>query len=219
MFVGWRLGHDSTCATSWNASPLRRDCRGTPASVGAPVAAARQIRPGVDAAGSTRRSQTMHGRPYGWLVRLQPLYTIRFRYPEEGRSGTIKGDEAELFFPAEGTVEGGISGRFIGANHPRRRSDGTYRMDLQGAIETDDGAQIVIDYQGYGRTSPVLARQVVGAAWHFSSHEKYRRLNDVVCAINGEVRRPSPGAPQGEVWLVLDLLEQVWEPLELNSLQ
>ena len=30
-----------------------------PASVGAPVAAARQIRPGVDAAGSTRRSQTM----------------------------------------------------------------------------------------------------------------------------------------------------------------
>lgn len=148
-------------------------------------------------------------------MRLEPLYTIRFRYPEEGRSAIIQGDEAEFFFLAEGIVEGGLTGRFTGANHPHRRSDGTYQADLQGVIETDDGAQIIVDYQGYGRTYPALVRQVVGAAWHVSDDERYRRLNNVGCAINGEVRRPSADAPQGDVWLVFEGLEQIWEPMSL----
>jgi Protein of unknown function (DUF3237) len=146
-------------------------------------------------------------------VKLEPLYVLRFRYPEEGLGATIAGDEQEIFLLAEGRAEGGITGRFRGANHPRRRADRTLRMNLQGAIETDDGAHLVLDYQGYGRSYPVGRRQVVGAAWHFSDHERYRRLNDSVCVIVGEVRRPSPEAPQADVELVFEVAELVWEPL------
>ena len=114
---------------------------------------------------------------------------------------------------AEGRAEGELAGNFRGANHPRRRSDGTYRMDLQGVIETDAGGDVVIDYQGYGRAYPAGRRQVVGAAWHFSDNPQHRRLNDVVCVIAGEVRRPSADAPQADVELVFEVVELVWEPL------
>lgn len=146
-------------------------------------------------------------------MRLEPLYTLRFRYPEEGVAATIGGDEQEIFLLAEGVAKGEISGRFRGANHPRRRADRTFRMNLQGAIETDDGAHVVLDYQGYGRSYPVGRRQVVGAAWHFSDHERYRRLNDTVCVIAGEVRRPSPDSAQADVELVFEIAELTWEPL------
>jgi hypothetical protein len=146
-------------------------------------------------------------------VRLEPLYTLRFRYPEEGVGATIGGQEEELFLLASGRAEGQLAGTFRAANHPRRRADGTFRMDLQGVIETDDGAHVVLDYQGYGRAYPVGRRQVVGAAWHYSGHARYRRLNDAVCVIVGEVRRPSADAPQADVELVFEVAELIWEPL------
>ena len=145
-------------------------------------------------------------------MRLEPLYTVRFRYPEEGRGATIGGDDQEIYLFAEGRAEGTIAGRFRGANHPRRRGDGTFRMNLQGYIETGDGGQVVIDYQGYGRTYPVGRRQVVGAAWHFSDHDRLKRLNDAICVIAGEVRRPSPDSPQGDVELMFEVAELIWEP-------
>ena len=146
-------------------------------------------------------------------MRLEPLYTLRFRYPEESSGATIGGQEEEHFLFAWGRAEGQLAGRFRGANHPRRRSDGTFRMDLQGVIETDEGAEVVLDYQGYGRAYPVGRRQVVGAAWHYSDHERHRRLNDAVCVIVGEVRRPSAEAPQAEVELVFEVAELIWEPI------
>jgi hypothetical protein len=81
-------------------------------------------------------------------------------------------------------------------------------MDMQGVIETDDGATITLDYKGYGRAYPKGRRQVVGAAWHLSNHEKYHKLNDAVCAIAGEVRAPTPEKP-GE--LMFAVSELVWE--------
>jgi hypothetical protein len=41
--------------------------------------------------------------------------------------------------------------------------------------------------------------------------ERYRRLNEGVCAVAGEVRR-EPGRRGAEV--VLDVAEVVWEPLD-----
>ncbi len=71
------------------------------------------------------------------------------------------------------------------------------------------------DYKGYGRSYPVGRRQVVGAAWHVTDSEKYRWLNDVVCAIAGEVRAPVGVPPekvkQADVNLVFDVAEIVWE--------
>ena len=149
-------------------------------------------------------------------MRLKPLYSVKFRYPEgwevalTGEGGT----EERHFYFAEGTCAGAIAGRFRGANHPRRRTDLTFTPDFQGFIETDDGALIMFDYQGYGRAYPKGRRQIVGAAWHMSEHAKYRWLNDVICVFTGEVR--SPNIPpeqmkQADVELVLELSELIWE--------
>lgn len=62
-------------------------------------------------------------------------------------------------------MHGKAAGRFRGANHPRRRTDLTYTPDFQGVIETEDGAVIMFDFQGYGRASPPGRRQIVRAAW------------------------------------------------------
>jgi hypothetical protein len=142
-------------------------------------------------------------------VRLEPLYRVVFHYPEswfvelEGEQGL----ESAHFFIAEGRCEGRVTGRFRGANHPRRRTDLTYVPDFQGVIETDDGARIVFDLRGYGRSYPEARRQVIGFATHLSGDERYRWLNDVVCALAGEVR---PGDERTEI--VLDVAELVWEP-------
>jgi hypothetical protein len=150
-------------------------------------------------------------------VQLKPLYTVRFNYPEAW-DATITGAfgaEEENFLLAEGRCEGGIAGRFRGANHPRRRTDGTYLMNFQGFIETEDGARLLFDYQGYGRAYGTPGRrQVVGTARHYSEQEAYKRLNDAICVIGGEVRRPDPPPAvfrQGDVRLVFDVAELVWE--------
>jgi hypothetical protein len=142
-------------------------------------------------------------------VRLEPLYRLRVAYPDEW-SVELRGEhgvESAWFFLAEGSCEGLVSGRFRGANHPRRRTDGTFVPDFHGVIETDDGATLLLDVHGYGRAYPVGRRQIVAWATHLSEDERYRRLNDAVCACAGEVR-----ADEGV--LVIDVAELVWEPLE-----
>jgi hypothetical protein len=140
-------------------------------------------------------------------MRLEPLYRLRFSYPEEWgvELAGPDGVESAWFFLAEGRCEGRLSGRFRGANHPRRRTDRTFVPNLQGVIETDDGATILLDVRGYGRAYPEGRRQIVGTVTHLSSDERYRRLNDVVCPCTGDVR-----AQEGE--LVIDVAELVWEP-------
>jgi hypothetical protein len=143
-------------------------------------------------------------------VKLEPLYRLRFRYPEawyvelDGERGV----ESEHFFIAEGRCDGRLAGRFRGANHPHRRTDLTYQPDFQGVIETDDGATVMFGLRGYGRAYPEPRRQVVAFATHLASDVRYRWLNDVVCAIAGEVRPGDDG-----VEIVLDVAELVWEPL------
>jgi hypothetical protein len=141
---------------------------------------------------------------------LRPLYRVRFNYPE-GWSVRLNGEgstESRHFFFAEGECTGRVTGRFRGANHPLQRGDGTFQPDFQGIIETTDGAVIYFDYQGYGRSYPVEARQIVSSATHVSEHEGYRWLNDVVCVGIGEVRA-RPGTP---TCLLLDVAELVWQP-------
>ena len=83
-------------------------------------------------------------------MRLEPLYRVRFAYSDGWGADLVGPDsnECELFFLAEGRCEGRISGRFWGANHPNRRGDGTFVVDFQGVIETDDGAEVLFDYRG-----------------------------------------------------------------------
>lgn len=149
-------------------------------------------------------------------MQLKPLYSVRFRYPSDwsveltGEAGT----EQQAFFFAEGTCTGVLSGRFQGANHPRRRTDLTFLPDFQGIIETEDGATVYFDYQGYGRAYPKGRRQIVTAAFHTTADERYRWLNDAICVGCGEVRwpdKPPDQVRQVEVELVIDFSELVWE--------
>jgi len=145
------------------------------------------------------------------MPELQPLYRVRFRYPEAWHIPLAPdgGLESQFFFLAEGRCDGRIQGRFRGANHPRRRGDGTFEPDFQGIIETDDGAVIYFEYRGYGRAYPPDARQIVSSATHLCADERYRWLNDVVCVGTGEVR----GAAGGPLELTVDVMELVWAPL------
>jgi hypothetical protein len=145
-------------------------------------------------------------------MRLEPLYRLTFRYTEEW--GVAIGDDTSpagvYFFIAEGRCSGNVVGRFRAANHPLRRADATFLPDMQGIIDTEDGATIVLDMRGYGRAYPLGARQVVVAVTHVSDHPQYTRLNDSMSVGCGEVRRLS----DDETELVIDVEELIWEPIE-----
>jgi hypothetical protein len=142
------------------------------------------------------------------VMRLEPLYRIRFRYPEKWGID-LGGNWEQYFLIAEGRCEGTVNGRFRGANYPQGRS-GTFRPDFRAVIETDDDATIMFEWHGYGRAYPVGRREIVGAIFHLCDDDRYRRLNDVVCACVGEVRGEDGPGP---VDLVVDVAELVWEPI------
>jgi hypothetical protein len=99
-------------------------------------------------------------------MRLEPLYRIRFTYPESWAVG-LDGGRQQMFFLAEGRCEGWVTGRFRGANFPQKRgAEGPFRPDFRAVIEVDDGAVIMVEWHGYGRTYPPGRRQIVGSVFH-----------------------------------------------------
>lgn len=132
-------------------------------------------------------------------MRLEPLYRITFAYPESfGR-----GDERLLL--AEGRCEGRLAGRFRGANRARLLPGGAWDPHLDGAVETDDGATILLRLTGRGRPDEQPLGWVVAALTHATDDIRYDWLNETVAAVAGQVR------PREEV--VLDVAALVWEPL------
>jgi hypothetical protein len=145
-------------------------------------------------------------------LRLEPLYRVRYTYPESWVVGLEGGWEQHLLL-AEGRCEGSISGRFRGANFPHRRTAaGPFRPDFRAVIDTDDGATIMFEWHGYGRAYPPGRRQIVGSVFHLSDSASYRRLNDVVCVCVGEVRAPDD-PNRGSSDIVIDVAELIWEPI------
>jgi hypothetical protein len=145
-------------------------------------------------------------------VRLEPLYRVRFTYPEGWQVGLEGGWQQHLYL-AEGRCEGAVSGRFRGANAPLRRTGtGPFCPDLRAVIETEDDAVVMVEMRGYGRAYPAGRRQIVGSVLHLSDSPAYRRLNDVACVCVGEVRAPDDPAQESPL-LVIDVAELVWEPL------
>ena len=129
-------------------------------------------------------------------MRLDPFYRVTFTTPEswsvtrEGPDGT----EGQSFLIAEGRAEGGLSARYRAANFPRRRVDGALEPAFRGVLETDDGATILIRWDGLARLTPSGMRELLGTMFHVTDDERYRWLNDRVCAVEGEVRPRSDGA-------------------------
>jgi hypothetical protein len=118
-------------------------------------------------------------------VKLEPLYRIRFSYPEHYH---VDGPDFRGFFFAEGRCDGRLTGRFRGMNHPRLRPDDVYLPDFQGVIETDDGATLAFDLKGFGRARD-YGREVVGTITHSTADERYADLNDAFCVLAGEARK------------------------------
>ncbi len=132
-------------------------------------------------------------------MRLEPLYRLTFRYDE---SHVVRlGKDVHQLLRGEGRCAGGVSGRFRGTNRATGSADRPFEPDYQGVIETDDGATILWHLTGYGW--PEQGR-VVTTIKHLTDDERYRRLNDVVCAANGEVKDRE---------VTLEVAELVWEPI------
>jgi hypothetical protein len=135
-------------------------------------------------------------------MRLEPLYRIRFAYPEHYR---LEGTEQLGYFFAEGRCDGFLSGRFRGMNHPRvRRSDDVYLPDFQGVIETEDGARVGFDLRGFGRPRGDDEREIVGKITHVTGDERYARLNSALCVLVAEAM---------EKEIRVEVAELIWEPL------
>jgi len=133
-------------------------------------------------------------------VRLEPLYTVRFAYPEHYLS---RGPDKLGMFFAEGRVEGQVQGRFRGLNHARLREDDVYVPDFHGVIETDDGALLAFHLRGLARKT-AYGREVTGTIVHSTGSERYSRLNDAVCVLAGEARRND---------IRIEVSELLWEPV------
>ncbi|HET9671511.1 MAG TPA: hypothetical protein VFQ40_01520 [Actinomycetota bacterium] len=100
-----------------------------------------------------------------------------------------------------------MSARYRAANFPRRRVDGVLEPRFRGVLETDDGAAILVRWDGLAALTPSGERELLGALFHVSDDERYRWLNDRVCAVEGEVR-PRPDAPGFDVVLEVSLMRR-----------
>jgi hypothetical protein len=111
---------------------------------------------------------------------------------------------------AEGRAEGRLSARYRAANYPRRRVDGALELEFRGVLETDGGATILFHWEGLASSTDSGMRQLLGTIQHVSDDERYRWLNDRVCAVEGEVRPRKDGSGFD---VVLEVSEVVWEPV------
>ena len=83
------------------------------------------------------------------------------------------------------------------------------RLEFQGVIQAEDGAEVLFDYCGYGRAYPAGKRQIVVSATHLSEDERYRWLNDSLSLGVGEVRSQEDAPTE----LIIEWAELVWEPI------
>jgi hypothetical protein len=129
-------------------------------------------------------------------MQLDRFYRVTFTTPESWsvtREGT-DGTEGQSFLIAEGRAEGGLPARYRAANYPRRRVDGALEPAFRGVLETDDGATILIRWDGLARSTPSGTRELLGTMSHVTDDDRYRWLNDRLCAVEGEVRPRSDGS-------------------------
>ena len=120
-------------------------------------------------------------------MQLEPFYRVTFTTPESWNV----------------TREG-----MFGTDFPRRRVDGALEPEFRGVLETDDGATILFQWEGLATLTDSGMRRLLGMAQHTTDDERYRWLNDRVCAVEGEVR-PRPGDTGFDVGL--EVSEMVWE--------
>jgi len=143
-------------------------------------------------------------------MRLETLYTVTFTTPESWsvEVAADAGLEGRGFLLAEGRSAGRLSARYRAANFPRKRADGALVPEFRGVLETDEGGAILFEWQGLGVLTDSGMRKLLGSLVHTTDDPRYRWLNDLVCAVEGEVR---PRADGSGFEVVLEVSEMVWE--------
>jgi hypothetical protein len=80
--------------------------------------------------------------------------------------------------------------------------------EFRGVLETDEGGAILFEWQGLGVLTDSGVRKLLGSLVHTTDDPRYRWLNDLVCAVEGEVRLRTDGSG---IEVVLEISEMVWE--------
>jgi len=141
-----------------------------------------------------------------YLYRMYMHYTKTWFVELEAENGI----EGQFYGILEGTVEGEkITGKFHIANYPRRRTDRTFLPDAFGALETDNGATIMLNLNGVSSyPDPESTPHVVFGVQHYTGAENYLWLNQAYCVAVGEMLP----ADDGTVKFVYDIAQVKWEP-------
>ena len=96
-------------------------------------------------------------------MRLEPLYRIRFTYPESWGI-TLNGGWQQLFFIAEGRCEGSVTGRFRGANFPQRQGAAGPCSTRRGPTCDDRPAHEADLAEAAGRPGALSSRRPIAGA-------------------------------------------------------
>lgn len=146
------------------------------------------------------------------LYRMHMYYTKAWFVELEAEHGT----EGQFYGILEGSVKGeNISGEFHIANFPRRRTDGNFLPDARGALETDDGAVIMLNLKGISHYSEDSASpQVLFGIQHYTNSDDYKWLNQTYSIAVGEML-PSE---EGPTEFIYDIFQVKWKPrINLNN--
>jgi hypothetical protein len=103
-------------------------------------------------------------------MRLEPLYRVRFTYPESWAVG-LDGGWQQMFFIAEARCEGSVTGRFRGVNFPGRKARPVPSGRTSGLSSRPTTGRDQVERHGYGRAYPPERRQIVGSVFHLADRE------------------------------------------------
>jgi hypothetical protein len=138
-------------------------------------------------------------------MHLEHLCDLELAYTSLIALSPFGGEDGVAYGEGEGEFRGErLTGRARWSNHPKRRSDGVYLPDAHGAIETDDGAQLLFHLRGRTRLESDVGLQNLVVTFE-SEDARYAWLNAEVCVAEGVIDAKQ-GAMTGRVYVCVNEL-------------
>jgi hypothetical protein len=100
----------------------------------------------------------------------------------------------------DGTVTGSkLSGKVRWVNHPHRRSDVVMMPDIDGVLQTEDGALILFSQQGRTLPTQDQKRRMILQTTFEAEDQRYVWLNNTFCLFEGVIDLTT-GHVQGRIF-------------------
>lgn len=141
-------------------------------------------------------------------MRLDPLFDVEIRFTRYAFARAGEGEQWICYAEGDGRVEGDLlQGTIRWSNRARLREDEVWLPQFEGAIATEDGAEVLFAFRGYNRSLELIGnwhwRTISGSITFITSDERYRWLNDVWGAVEGRGAWPEDEDPAlEERWLL-----------------